>query len=150
MFIIQIPMYWAPDNSWKCHNNNSSNIKNIYQFLREESNGIVKWSHPIARFGVDQCSVFDQDLKRNKILLMNEYSGDLMNTETIWTTKHLNNRFFWIPDSMGVRYSNGKRHMTWPTIWIPDILDHFFQSGFHTTNQIPDRLTTRLVWYSDG
>ena len=38
----------------------------------------------------------------------------------------------WIPDSMSVRYSNGG-HMTWRTIWIPDILDHkqtFFSPVF--------------------
>ena len=29
----------------------------------------------------------------------------------------------WILDSMGFRYSNGC-HVTWRTIWIPDILNH--------------------------
>ena len=39
-------------------------------------------------------------------------------------TKHLNNRFIGIPDSIGVRYSNGKRHLTGQKIQMPDMLDH--------------------------
>ena len=38
-------------------------------------------------------------------------------------TKHLNTGFIWIQDSMGIWNSND-RHVTWQTIWIPDILNH--------------------------
>ena len=45
-------------------------------------------------------------------------------------TGPLNARFIWIPDTLGVQYSNG---LTWPNIWILNIFDHkqaFFRPEF--------------------
>ena len=45
-------------------------------------------------------------------------------------TGPLNARFFWIPDTLGVRYPNG---LTWPNIRILNIFDHkqaFFRPEF--------------------
>ena len=67
-------------------------------------------------------------------------------TVTIWIPNT------WMPDSMGVQYSNGKvmwlgGPFEYRTIWTTNRL---FQSGFQTTIWIPDYLNTRLVRYSDG
>ena len=50
----------------------------------------------------------------------------------------------WIPDSLGVRYSNGK--ITWlgrpPENWTFWTINRHYQSGFQITIRIPDHLTT--------
>ena len=76
-------------------------------------------------------------------------------------TKHMNNRFIWLPDSMGVWYSNGKvkwlgrPFKSW-TFWT---IYRFFSvqlSGHHLKTWPFDNQTqiyyleTRLVRYSDG
>ena len=55
-------------------------------------------------------------------------------------TEHLNTWFIWIPDSMGVWYSNGK--LTW-------LADHSNAIYFDKPTQIYHS-NTRLVRYSDG
>ena len=48
------------------------------------------------------------------------------------TLSNRNTVTIWIPDTMGIQYLNGS-HVTWPIIWIPDILDHnqdFFSPVF--------------------
>ena len=66
----------------------------------------------------------------------------------------------WIPNSMGVQYSNGS-HVTWQTFRILDISDHkqvflfrlsnnhLSASPFYNQTQI-NHSNTRLVQYSDG
>ena len=61
-------------------------------------------------------------------------------------TDNLNNWFIWIPDSMNVRYSNGKvtwlgRPFEYRTFWT---INRPYKSGFLTNIWIPDHLTTRL------
>ena len=79
----------------------------------------------------------------------------------IQDTGHLNTRFIWIQDSMGVWYSNGK--VTWlggpfkyRTFWTINTLfsvrfsDHLLNTRpFENRTQIYHS-NTRLVWYSDG
>ena len=76
-----------------------------------------------------------------------------------WYSEDSSQVITWIPDSMGVRYSNGS-HMTWQTIWILDILDHnqalsVWFSDHHLNIELFDNqtqnyhLNTQLVWYSD-
>ena len=83
-----------------------------------------------------------------------KYSWDLY-TVTIWI---LNT---WIPDSMGVQYSNGKvtwlgRPFKYQTIWTINSLfsiqfsdNHLNTGPFDNRTQIY-HLNTRLVWHSDG
>ena len=77
-------------------------------------------------------------------------------------SNHLNIKFIWIPDRMGIQYSNGKvmwvgRPSEYQMFWT---INRLFQSGFQTITWIQDYLTTghkstihlntRLVRYSDG
>ena len=98
------------------------------------------------------CTTFlypPKSVKLNKL-----YSNHL-------NTQHMNPRFIWIPDSMGVWYLNGK--VTW--LGIPfdyrNILDHkqafsvWFSDQHLSTGPFDYRtqiyhLNTRLALYSDG
>ena len=68
-----------------------------------------------------------------------------------YNPKHSNTVTIWIPtsDSMGVQYSNGS-HMTWRTIWIPDILEHrhFFSPVFRPPFEYLTSLVFRWWLYS--
>ena len=94
-------------------------------------------------------------IAHNKLNFLHLYYSNHLNTE------HLNTRFIWIPDSMGVQYSNGKviwlgRPFEYRTCWTVTRLfsvrfsDHHSNSGpFDNWTQI-HHLNTRIVRYSDG
>ena len=106
-----------------------------------------------------ECKIDSKDCTQqniNVVQLVNlcKYSNHL-------NTVHLNARFFWILDSMGVQYSNGK--VTWlgrlfkyqafctiNRLFSVRFSDHHSNTGpFDMRKQI-QHLKTRLVWYSDG
>ena len=85
----------------------------------------------------------------------------------IWRRfEHLNISNFWNTQIEIFKYLNISRtvqidrtprsticewsHVTWRTVWIPDIMDHkqaFLLSDFQTTNQIPDHFHKSILKY---